>query len=305
MHHQKEKHLRCPTCHKRMVSTSGLVVHALQVHKRTVTSVPNAIEGRDNPKIDVFGMRGIPDDNDSKNQSFKRHKNGDTANAVAASAGMIPGVVSAVPDVPPPSIVPQYSMYPPTAPHVPLVPASYPHVVNAHQSSLPSHTASFPQHVPFPYPYPAAVPYTHHAYGYGPRSHFPAPPPRASVRNPHPSSRPLRDRPVINPMPNAPRLDSATVPPTVKEGSLPGLPNGASQQDSTARPTMESSPRTKSNTKQITVVFDRDDVCMEELRAQLPRYRTPLKEPLSVSCGSAAAENVSLTSTATVSGKGE
>lgn len=58
--HQKEKHLRCPTCNKRMISVSGLVIHSQQVHNVVVNSVPNAIQGRTNVAVDVVGMNGIP-----------------------------------------------------------------------------------------------------------------------------------------------------------------------------------------------------------------------------------------------------
>lgn len=60
MSHQKEKHLRCPTCNKRMISVSGLVIHSQQVHNVVVNSVPNAIQGRTNIAVDVVGMNGIP-----------------------------------------------------------------------------------------------------------------------------------------------------------------------------------------------------------------------------------------------------
>eukprot|EP00871_Galdieria_phlegrea_P005531 jgi/Galph1/597/GphlegSOOS_G5404.1 len=58
--HQKEKHFKCQWCNKRLMSVKGLVVHAQQVHKEEVNKVPNAVEGRDSIEYDVFGMEGIP-----------------------------------------------------------------------------------------------------------------------------------------------------------------------------------------------------------------------------------------------------
>lgn len=33
----------------------------LQVHKETVSHVPNAVAGRDNIEVEIFGMEGIPE----------------------------------------------------------------------------------------------------------------------------------------------------------------------------------------------------------------------------------------------------
>lgn len=58
--HQREKHLRCPTCNKRMLSVPSLTIHASQMHNITLPAVPNAISGRDSVSLDVLGMKGIP-----------------------------------------------------------------------------------------------------------------------------------------------------------------------------------------------------------------------------------------------------
>lgn len=33
----------------------------MQVHKESVTHVPNAVAGRDNIEVEIFGMEGIPE----------------------------------------------------------------------------------------------------------------------------------------------------------------------------------------------------------------------------------------------------
>jgi len=58
--HQKAKHFKCVTCHKKLSSTRGMVIHASQVHNEEVTKVPNALPGRDSTDIEVYGMDGIP-----------------------------------------------------------------------------------------------------------------------------------------------------------------------------------------------------------------------------------------------------
>ena len=60
--HQKAKHFKCHICHKKLYTAPGLAIHCSQVHKETVKSVPNAIPGRDNIEIEIFGLEGIPDE---------------------------------------------------------------------------------------------------------------------------------------------------------------------------------------------------------------------------------------------------
>jgi hypothetical protein len=57
--HQRCRHFKCPACPRKLNSPSGLLVHSAQVHKLTLDKVPNAIEERDCPEMEVFGMRGI------------------------------------------------------------------------------------------------------------------------------------------------------------------------------------------------------------------------------------------------------
>lgn len=38
-----------------------LILHIFQVHKETIDSVPNAIPGRTDIELEIYGMEGIPD----------------------------------------------------------------------------------------------------------------------------------------------------------------------------------------------------------------------------------------------------
>lgn len=38
-----------------------LTLHAFQVHKETIDSVPNAIPGRVDIELEIYGMEGIPE----------------------------------------------------------------------------------------------------------------------------------------------------------------------------------------------------------------------------------------------------
>jgi hypothetical protein len=60
--HQKAKHFKCDICHKKLMTAGGLVVHMIQVHKETVSEIPNALPDRKSVEFEVYGMAGIPDD---------------------------------------------------------------------------------------------------------------------------------------------------------------------------------------------------------------------------------------------------
>jgi len=65
LQHQRAKHFRCPECDDGAVrgkceSVQGLIVHTLKVHGKALARVPNALQGRDNPDLNVYGMDGIP-----------------------------------------------------------------------------------------------------------------------------------------------------------------------------------------------------------------------------------------------------
>ena len=60
--HQKAKHYKCDKCNRRLNTAGGLQVHMQQVHKEQLTKIENAIEGREDVNIEIFGMVGIPED---------------------------------------------------------------------------------------------------------------------------------------------------------------------------------------------------------------------------------------------------
>jgi hypothetical protein len=281
VHHQKEKHLRCPTCHKRMVSTSGLVVHALQVHKRTITAVPNAIEGRDDPKVDVFGMQGVPSLESAEKQNAKRqHKNGAGLAVPADGLGQTP-VVAHVFDAPPPSLYAQYPQQIQAVGPAPSVPHAAQASVTYNGGSRYGYSNARPHHVAQP---------VGHAYGTWNRPSQPhhsgptylATPGWASGNFREHQSRPLVGRPVINPVPNGlslPGAEGAVAPHLADPYAPPSGLASVSSSGSDARRVLPGRPAqpganlSKPNVKPVVIVFDRADACMEELRAQLPRYK--------------------------------
>ncbi|XP_061766733.1 BUB3-interacting and GLEBS motif-containing protein ZNF207b isoform X2 [Nerophis ophidion] len=59
--HQKAKHFKCHICHKKLYTGPGLAIHCMQVHKESIDSVPNAIPGRIDIELEIYGMEGIPE----------------------------------------------------------------------------------------------------------------------------------------------------------------------------------------------------------------------------------------------------
>lgn len=62
INHQKAKHFKCYQCHKKLTTATGLAIHLYSVHKESISTVPNAKEGRDALKPDIIGMDGVPED---------------------------------------------------------------------------------------------------------------------------------------------------------------------------------------------------------------------------------------------------
>lgn len=58
--HQKNVHFTCPICQKKFPTTANLVHHYSKMHGQQLAKVPNALEGRDAPDINIFGMNGVP-----------------------------------------------------------------------------------------------------------------------------------------------------------------------------------------------------------------------------------------------------
>lgn len=59
--HQKAKHFKCHICHKKLYTGPGLAIHCMQVHKENIDKVPNALPGRHDIEIEIYGMEGIPE----------------------------------------------------------------------------------------------------------------------------------------------------------------------------------------------------------------------------------------------------
>ena len=69
--HQKAKHFKCHICHKKLYTGPGLSIHCMQVHKEKIDKVPNALPGRQNTEIEIYGMEGIPEEDLQQHEKQK------------------------------------------------------------------------------------------------------------------------------------------------------------------------------------------------------------------------------------------
>ncbi|KAL7750242.1 hypothetical protein RI367_004415 [Sorochytrium milnesiophthora] len=118
--HQKSKHYKCHICNKKLNTAGGLVIHCQQVHKEPIKKVPNALSGRDDVEIEIFGMEGVPEvdlaahiaDLEEQNPSKKRRPEGaDTPVSESHAASFLNSL-----SLTPPSH--------PVPPHIPVAPPS-------------------------------------------------------------------------------------------------------------------------------------------------------------------------------------
>uniref|UniRef100_A0AC35UHF1 BED-type domain-containing protein n=1 Tax=Rhabditophanes sp. KR3021 TaxID=114890 RepID=A0AC35UHF1_9BILA len=82
--HQKARHFKCHICNRKLFSGPGLVTHCLQVHKETIARIPFANPGRDSVQIEIYGLRGIPpeDEGPSSGQSESTSKYEEQADSI-------------------------------------------------------------------------------------------------------------------------------------------------------------------------------------------------------------------------------
>jgi hypothetical protein len=290
---------------------SGLVIHAQQVHKITITEVPNAVPGRTDPSVDVFGMQGVPAEAFSGSKRKRPSPPPKPDSAVESQ----PGSVYLAQDAPPPVIHPLQN---PLQQTQQVIHPQYQYMQPYQGGNVLQYN---PPYVPPLQPLQHGV-YRHgyhQPYGFGSNTGPPSvahglPPlaaPAWARRTVVPplENRPFQSRAVTKPASFTPAQTASQAngaAPTIsteaftdgapsvpgrspKCGATPSLPPKTTISPSVYTPyettaastasgapvlaTATSKPGTTAAPKMSVVnVFDRDDVCMEELRAQLPRY---------------------------------
>jgi hypothetical protein len=263
--HQKAKHFKCNICHKKLSSASGMVVHVFQVHKETVSKIPNAKPGRDSVKNDVIGMDGIPgeevEDDDGEPESKKLKIDSNPVIAVPPSFNPYSNPFGVVP----PFTMPPFGVPPNPAPWYPGTNTNAP-------PGNPINPPIPPQVAMNRVPNPSVMNSPPAMTTLGPPTNFPG----AINRPPH--------TPPIRGLGNMPRGPPPIGPPIGRGGPLQPPPQlfpvqsstGTNETGGTSPQTYgpPSSPRAdgqKSGGK-IIMIYDDPEISTEEKRASLERY---------------------------------
>ncbi|KAK2829195.1 hypothetical protein Q7C36_017185 [Tachysurus vachellii] len=339
--HQKAKHFKCHICHKKLYTGPGLAIHCMQVHKETIDGVPNAIPGRTDIELEIYGMEGIPekdmeerrrvleqktqenqkkkqnpddsdedDDDDEAGPSFQQAAaQPQAAYAPMAQPGMAP--------VPTPGMPPgSYSGMPPMMPAVPPMMPGMPPVMPGMPPGMMPMGGMMPPGPGMPPMMPGMPPGMPPPMGHRPgMSHMPQAPasatsgmmpraatPAATVASPQPAvTKPLfpsagqmgtrapstssasssmdtlsaPSKPLSQAVPGAAAATSAAPKATFPAYSQP-TPSAASAGSTVAKPAtpITSKPATLTTTSATSKLIHPDeDISLEELRAQLPRYQ--------------------------------
>ncbi|CAN9505913.1 unnamed protein product [Ophioblennius macclurei] len=323
--HQKAKHFKCHICHKKLYTGPGLAIHCMQVHKETIDGVPNAIPGRTDIELEIYGMEGIPEKDmeerrrvlEQKNQETQKKKqNQDDSDeyddddepgpsfqqpvAGQPQQGYIPPMtqpgmppVSGTPGIPPGS----YSGIPPMMPGVPPMIPGMPSVMPGMPPGMIPMGGMMPPIMPgVP---PGIPPPVGHRPGI---THMPQVPPAASMLARSavptvtvPSAQPDVTKPLFPSAGQSQQTVSGpplTLPSTSPDPSKPTFPaytqataavvspNAGSSTVSKPPSTVTSKPATLTTTSATSKLIHPDeDISLEELRAQLPRYQCSIPRP--------------------------
>ncbi|XP_038554990.1 BUB3-interacting and GLEBS motif-containing protein ZNF207-like isoform X2 [Micropterus salmoides] len=323
--HQKAKHFKCHICHKKLYTGPGLAIHCMQVHKETIDGVPNAIPGRTDIELEIYGMEGIPEKDmeerrrvlEQKNQETQKKKqNQDDSDeydeddepgpsfqqpAVGQpQAGYIPPMTqhgmppgSGAPGIPPGS----YSGIPPMMPGVPPMMPGMPPVLPGMPPGMIPMGGMMPPGPGMPPMMPGVPPGMPPPVGHRPGiTHMAQVPPAANMLTrpavpaaAAPSAQPDVTKPLFpiagqsqQPMSGSPHPPPSTssdpskptFPAYTQATVAVASPNAGSSTVSKPPSTVTSKPATLTTTSATSKLIHPDeDISLEELRAQLPRYQ--------------------------------
>jgi len=252
--HQRTKHFKCEVCFKRLVMAKGLLKHMNNIHKQTITKVPNALPGRESLEFKVYGMVGIPP-------------------KVLAEHGIVPAVKrqcvvpgqqqqGGAPPLPPGPSPYGYGAYPPP----PMMP---------YQQQWPGQQMMYPPPQQMIYPPPPQMMYP-------PPSgmmigHYPPPPQGGSNMNNNnqvPVSAPTIS-PALSPTP--PVIEEVKDEGKKDETVTVRPPQQQSQQQVASTKTEEEEKK-KQKKKGLHYVYIDSELSMEERRALSQKYKSPMKK---------------------------
>ncbi|XP_046894082.1 BUB3-interacting and GLEBS motif-containing protein ZNF207-like isoform X1 [Hypomesus transpacificus] len=338
--HQKAKHFKCHICHKKLYTGPGLAIHCMQVHKETIDGVPNAIPGRTDIELEIYGMEGIPEKDmeerrrvlEQKTQeSQKKKQNQDDSDeyeedeepgpsfqqpAAQPQTGYIPPAtqpgmppVHTAPGMPPGSYsdnIPVLGM-PPMMPGVPPMMPGMPPVMPGMPPGMMPMGRMMPPGPGMPPMMPGMPPGMPPPVGHRPgMPHMPQGPPTTGPGMLNRPAMPAASAPPAQPAVTKPLFPSAgqsqqavpgsdfklhSGPTTPSEPSKPTFPAYTQASATVGSPspggivskppsTVTSGPATLTTSSATSKLIHPDeDISLEELRAQLPRYQRNIPQP--------------------------
>ncbi|XP_051987450.1 BUB3-interacting and GLEBS motif-containing protein ZNF207a isoform X2 [Xyrauchen texanus] len=314
--HQKAKHFKCHICHKKLYTGPGLAIHCMQVHKETIDGIPNAIPGRIDIELEIYGMEGIPEkdmeerrrvleqkthDNQKKRQNQDDSDDDDEdeeagpsfqqpAASAQPQAAYTPMTQPGMAPVPAPGMPHgTYSGMPPMMPGVPPMMPGMPPVMPGMPPGMMPLSGMMPPTHGMPPMMPGMPPGMHPPMG--PHPGMPhmaqAPPtrpalPAVTVPTPQPGvSKPLfPSAGQVQQAGSSAATSSSAAPPAAPKPTFPAYTQSstpaANTSSTVAKPAIPvtSKPATLTTTSATSKLIHPDeDISLEELRAQLPRYQ--------------------------------
>ncbi|AWP18816.1 putative BUB3-interacting and GLEBS motif-containing protein ZNF207-like [Scophthalmus maximus] len=323
--HQKAKHFKCHICHKKLYTGPGLAIHCMQVHKETIDGVPNAIPGRTDIELEIYGMEGIPEKDmeerrrvlEQKNQETQKKKqNQDDSDEYdeddepgpsfqQTAAGQTPA--GYIPPIPQPGLPPgsgatgiapgSYSGIPPMMPGVPPMMPGMPPVMQGMPPGMMHMGGMMPPGPGMPPMIPGMPPGMLPPVGHHPGiTHMAQLPPAANMLTrpaipavSAPAAQPDVTKPLFpsagqsqQTVPGSPHpppstssdLSKPTFPAYTQATASLASPNTGNSTVSKPPSTMTSKPATLTTSSATSKLIHPDeDISLEELRAQLPRYQ--------------------------------
>mmetsp|Transcript_27277 Transcript_27277/g.68474 ORF Transcript_27277/g.68474 Transcript_27277/m.68474 type:complete len:303 (-) Transcript_27277:27-935(-) len=248
--HQRAKHFKCTVCHRRLQSASGMALHVYEVHKRHVDKVPNALPGKDSVKHNIVGSQGVPVEEKKPRLTETPSVSQPVAGAVASTVPVQP-LVAGLPPTVPLNAAPFTHGAPPGIPGMMVPP---PHMMG---HGMMPHAHGMPG-MPF----------------YGQPPFLGAPPPHMMHRMGQPGMPPPPQHWNPNMRWVAPgNFPGQHAPPP--GSSFPPSMNGSTGSAQTPASAPASAPTSAalSQPRPAHLVFNDEELSMEEKRAQQSRYR--------------------------------
>uniref|UniRef100_A0A671KQD9 BUB3-interacting and GLEBS motif-containing protein ZNF207-like n=1 Tax=Sinocyclocheilus anshuiensis TaxID=1608454 RepID=A0A671KQD9_9TELE len=302
--HQKAKHFKCHICHKKLYTGPGLAIHCMQVHKETIDAVPNAIPGRTDIELEIYGMEGIPEKDiqdrrrvlEQKSQESQKKKQDqddsdedDDDDEAGPSSFQQPAAQPQAAYMPP---MTQAGMHPgPQAQGMP----------RAGYAGMPPMLTGIPPMIPGMPPVMPGMP--PHVARPGMPPMAPAAPitaPRMASRPAVPATQSAASKPlfpsavqaqqmVLGPSSTTSDSPKVTFPAYTQPSSTPSV---AASSSTVAKPpaTVTSKPATLTTLSATSKLMHPDeDISLEERRAQLPRYQRLIPRPGQTAAAAASA----------------